>query len=57
MNCWIAWAQGSGIAKPQHTRARAQATFACALAFACRGFKLAPHAKESACDLKKEEVE
>ena len=27
-----------------HTRARARATFACALAFACRSFKLAPHA-------------
>ena len=38
----------SGIAKPQHTWARARATFACALAFACCSFKLAPHAEESA---------
>ena len=39
------------------TRARARATFACALAFACRSFKLAPRAKASACDRKKEEAE
>ena len=32
-----------GVAKPWHTRAHARATFACALAFACRSFKLAPH--------------
>ena len=36
----------SDVAKPRHTRARAQATFACALAFACRSFKLVPRAKE-----------
>ena len=33
----------SGVAKPRHTWARAQATFACALAFPCHRFKLAPH--------------
>ena len=43
----------SGVTKPRHTRARAQATFACALAFACCSFKLVPHAKESTCDRKK----
>ena len=43
----------SGIAKPRHTRARARATFACALAFACRSFKLALHMKESARDWKR----
>ena len=31
----------SGVAKPRHTRARARATFACALAFARRSFKVA----------------
>ena len=40
-----------GVAKPRHTRARAQATFACV--FACQSFKLAPHAKESARDQKR----
>ena len=35
------------------TQARARATFACARAFACRSFKLAPRAKESACDRKR----
>ena len=29
----------SGVAKPQHTRARARATFSCALAFACHSLK------------------
>ena len=43
----------SGVAKPRHTRARARATFAWALAFACRSFKLAPRAKESARDRKR----
>ena len=46
------WSQGlsqnlastSGVAKPRHTLA----TFACALAFACRSFKLVPHTKVSA---------
>ena len=33
--------QNSGVAKPRHTRARARATSACALAFARRTFKLA----------------
>ena len=35
------------IANPRHSRAHARATFACALAFACQSFKLAPHAKVS----------
>ena len=43
----------SDVAKPQHTQARARATFACALAFTCCSFKLAPCAKESACDRKR----
>ena len=43
----------SGVAKPWHTQARAQATFACALAFTCRSFKLAPHVKESAHNRKR----
>ena len=46
-------AVNSGVAKPRYTRARARATFACALAFACRSFKLAPHTKESARDRKR----
>ena len=33
-------ALSSGVAKPQHTQARARATFACALAFTCRSFEL-----------------
>ena len=59
-NNWCSWEASpisSGVAKPRHTRARAQATFACDLAFACRSFKLAPRAKASACDRKKEEAE
>ena len=47
----------SGVAKPRHTRARARATFACALAFACHSFKLVLRAKESTRDRKKEEAE
>ena len=43
---------GGGVAKLRHTWACARATFACALAFTCHSFKLAPHAKESARDRK-----
>ena len=45
-----------GVAKPWHTQARTRATSGCALAFACRSFKLAPRTKESARDQKKEEA-
>ena len=38
---------------PGHTRACARAIFACALAFACRSFKLALCMKESARDRKR----
>ena len=51
------YARYSGVAKPRHTQARARATFACALAFACRSFKLAPRMKKSTHDQKKEEAE
>ena len=43
----------SGVAKLRQTQVHARATFACALAFACRSFKLAPRAKESACNRKR----
>ena len=43
----------SGVAKPRHTRARARATFACTLAFACQSFKLAPCVNESARNRKR----
>ena len=47
----------SGIAKPWHTQARARANYACAIAFGCHSFKLAPHMEESTRNRKKEEAD